>query len=154
MVAVSVIRTVKTANQRLVLLESMVPLLSMQTPHRIGGFLAKGRFPREFDLCRRTSDKDVEITRSDCPRVIRDVVIGKGSPIQRNLNVPGLAGIEFQLCESLQFLHRAGDLRMPVTNVHLCDLRAGSSAGMAQIEGQRNWRITRGGRNRQVVVGK
>ena len=43
---------------------------------------------------------------------------------------------------------------MPVTNVHLCDLRAGASAGIAHIEGHRHWQITRGGRNRQVVVGK
>src|SRR5713101_5340684 len=97
------------------------------------GLLHRG-FSREFDVCRRMRDINIEIPRSHRPLVILDVVIREGPAIQRDLNVPALARIELNLRETFQFLYRTRNTRMPIANIDLRDFRAGASTGVCYIK--------------------
>src|SRR5712691_2246146 len=116
--------------------------LFIQVYTRKHGLLHRG-FSREFDVCRRMRDINIEIPRSHRPLVILDVVVREGPAIQRDLNVLALARIELNLRETFQFLYRTGNTRMPIPNIDLRDFRARASTGVCYIKIHTDWLILR-----------
>src|SRR5712691_5503864 len=106
------------------------------------GLLHRG-FSREFDVCRRMRDINIEIPRSHRPLVTLHVIVREGPAIQGDLNVLALARIELNLRETFQFLYRTRNTRMPIPNIDLRDFRARASTGVCYIKIHTDWLILR-----------
>jgi hypothetical protein len=71
---------------------------------------------RQRDLRRRTSDKQIEVSRRHRPCVVLDVIIGERSPIEFHDDVLGLTRIQAYSLEAFQFFYRARNGSMPIAN--------------------------------------
>ena len=88
-------------------------------------------------------DINIEIAGSDRPLMAFDVVISECSSIQRDLYPFGLAWIEVDFGEALQFLHRARNTRVLIADINLCNFCAGPSTRVRDVESQSDGLIRR-----------
>jgi hypothetical protein len=76
----------------------------------------QGHLSGQFDVGRRTGDKQIEVSRRDSPRMALDVIVGERSLVEFHDDVLGLARVQAYSLEALQFFYRARNGSVPIAN--------------------------------------
>src|ERR1700730_14630309 len=108
----------------------MLPASSQSLP-----FCGDDELSPHADVIGRRTDEDVELDRFDAEALALDVVEGELRNRQREVYLPGLAGLQIDALEGPQAFDRLDDRAVHLVGVELRDLCAGAVSGVLDAEG-------------------